>query len=83
MRGGLGLLVAKLIQDAAQDEFAMTRSLSFGTLVCNMTTRGIGTLWGEMAGGVVTACGATATVAGEVGFAVCLVGGTLLSTVAC
>ncbi|MDE6159416.1 MAG: hypothetical protein K2F69_04895 [Bacteroidaceae bacterium] len=78
-----GLLIAKLTQDAIQESFLMTRGLSLKSFACNLATGGIATVWGEMAAGVAIFCGASAVVTGGASVVVSLVGGSLLSSVAC
>lgn len=78
-----GLLIAKLTQDAIQDEQSMTRGVTLETIACNLATGGIGAVWGEMAFGVALACGASAVATGGVSLAVSLIGSAVLSSVVC
>ncbi len=51
--------------------------------ICNMTTGGIGAIWGAWGGGISLAFGATALASGGVSVVVSLVVGAALSTAIC
>jgi hypothetical protein len=51
--------------------------------ICNMTTGGIGTIWGTWAGGIAFALGATTAGAGFIAIGVTIAAGAALSTLIC
>lgn len=83
----LGLISAKLLQDALWElQNGTTTRLSWGSVgdfACNAVTGGIGTIWGEMAGGIALACGLGPVGIGVATVSVALIGSAALGTVAC
>ncbi len=61
----------------------MTEGGSASEFICNMTTGGIGAIWGAWAGGIATAFAATAVASGGITVVVSLVVGAALSTAIC
>jgi len=51
--------------------------------ICNMTTGGIGTIWGSWAGGIALTLGASTAGAGFLAVGVTIAAGAALSTVIC